>query len=229
MENVKMWQIAKSFPMGLRYVVMETDSGYYLIDTDSPSFLVGYLSPLFSWFVSHTIMKIHLPPEEIHRLLLNKELQAKNAAIIPGLAGVSVILGVVVLPRLIGPILDPIFEGWYSDLSAYLTYLVLFFALFLPILLKIFLSRKSQRMMLTIIGKENLSSFPVSITPASISKGIGILGRAIGSVLACFAGFLLFVEARFWWAFVFGLFFYIGIFVNNGIDVFYGKYNVAIK
>jgi hypothetical protein len=63
----------------------------------------------------------------------------------------------------------------------------------------------------------------------SISKGIKVIGFAIGIFFFCFFPFLLFVEAGYWLAFLLGLLFYIFCFLINQRAIFHGKYNVTIR
>ncbi|HCR4707914.1 DUF443 family protein, partial [Enterococcus faecium] len=78
METVRLWIFMKNFRSALRYVILESKSGYYLIDTDHYTFWGGYLFPIFNWIIPHKVMKINLPAEEINRLILNKDLQRKR-------------------------------------------------------------------------------------------------------------------------------------------------------
>lgn len=69
--------IHENFRSALRYVILESKSGYYLIDTDHYTFGEATFSD-FNWIIPHKVMKINLPAEEINRLILNKDLQRKR-------------------------------------------------------------------------------------------------------------------------------------------------------
>ncbi|EME3439571.1 DUF443 family protein, partial [Enterococcus faecium] len=146
METVRLWIFMKNFRSALRYVILESKSGYYLIDTDHYTFWGGYLFPIFNWIIPHKVMKINLPAEEINRLILNKDLQRKREKEHSNVAWIGPAFAVVT-SSIVGPILESI----YSDFSIEIRYLFVTLSIAVLLCIKGYVSKKNKDI-LTLIG-----------------------------------------------------------------------------
>lgn len=223
LEKVKIWNLVRI--RQLRYVVIEAESGYYLVDLDDMRQWGGYLLPLFNWLIPQRLMKVSLPAEKVNELLLNKELEEKNrrndASISYGAVGV---LGTTLL----SPLLDPIVESWESNLSVYMGYFLLFIPLLSLLFLKMSASKKSKRVP-DLIGEEHLIEVKARFYPVSIRQGIKILGLFVFVILLGFTGFGLFIVESLWLGYIIGLLMLlIFLFINSLIVAVQSEYKIKL-
>ncbi|MBA1326418.1 DUF443 family protein [Enterococcus faecium] len=166
METVRLWIFMKNFRSALRYVILESKSGYYLIDTDHYTFWGGYLFPIFNWIIPHKVMKINLPAEEINRLILNKDLQRKREKEHSNVAWIGPAFAVVT-SSIVGPMLESIYSDFHWN-----TLFICYFKYSCSFVYKGYVSKKNKDI-LTLIGVNNLSSTKIILFPESIKKDQG--------------------------------------------------------
>jgi len=194
-----------SFNPRFRYIVIEFEESYYLIDNDQAWW--GYISPIFTWKIPETVMKINLPEEEVDALLLDKEGVKKAEKTIDSMKGVAIFISLVLGPAFLFSMLEDFFNFY---LPIFINVLIAFTTIIGMLVLKSRAS-KSAIQVIDIIGKENLSVMRMLIFPASVGKKISILiGRMIFLILPWLLFMFLFTEENrmnliMWFSGVFGL------------------------
>ena len=189
-KEVKLWWIMRNkFYQRLRHLVMESDGEYYLIDKDKSTFLLGYLCPIFHWTLTHTVMKINLPVEEVNRLLLSKEFQGEKQRGNRNVIWVIVAFSVLLLPRLYDFI-----NNFHRDIPFEARLLIFVFGITLVGTLRTYTSLNS-RLIPKVIGDTNLSEVKIRIYPTTIKsklKRAAVLYINYLIIIGALAGFLSF-------------------------------------
>ena len=210
MADVKVWKIlrVKQF----RYLVVESESEYYLVDVDAYSYWMGYVSPIFNWMLSHKAMKINLSPEEVNRVLLDKELSEErrrkdlHPAFYAGIAAIA--------PRIFGPIVNPVIENWGGDFTVYTNFILVFILLFILVFLKARFSKKAKKL-LELLGLENLSEVKVKLYPMSFKQGFKISMVSVMFVIFVFGLFAMFIDTNLWFSYFGAAFIFFGYLMFN--------------
>ena len=229
MTSAKHWFINISkkhaFNPRLRYSMMEWEENYYLIDNDQAWW--GYISPILTWMIPETIMRVNLSKEEIEALLLDREGVEKSAGAINLGKGVAIFISLVLGP----PVLFPLINHFLEFQIPVLVNLLISSAIIVGMLI---LKRRISRSaigLIDIIGKENLTETKVILVPSSLWQKVKILIlRMIFFIITMFLFMYLFTEGNQmnfmgWLAGIFGLFMI--IYPNTFLRVF-SKYRIKM-
>jgi len=195
MEKAKIWAInpskKHSFNPRFRYSVMEYEKDYYLVDNDRAWW--GYISPILTWKIPETVMKINLPDVEVNNLLLDKKGQKRSDETGTTVAGLGVFISLVLGPILLFPIIEHFFNFYFPIIVNLFIALIIIIGM---LILKFKLS-KSAHQVIDVIGKENLSATRMIIFPISIDQKIKVLAcRVLFILLALTLFIFLFTESN---------------------------------
>ena len=189
MEKVKVWKILRKYPFNprIRYSVIESEQGYYLIDHDRT--LWRSVVPFLNWIIPEKAMRINLAKSEINDLLLHKRKSQKYKEDNALGTGIAVLITATLGPAFLYPIFDYLFD---FNLPSFINYIIAFLIIIGVLIIKVRLS-KSAKQIVEIIGEENLSKqkiriFPASIFSAIISLASFLLMLFLASALFLFLG-----------------------------------------
>ncbi|MDQ8565021.1 DUF443 family protein [Enterococcus faecium] len=222
METARIWIFMKNFRSALRYVILESKSGYYLIDTDHYTFLGGYLFPIFNWIIPHKVMKINLPADKINRLILNKDLQRKREKEHSNVIWIGAAFAVVT-SSIVGPMLESI----YSDFSIGIRYLFVTLSIAVLLCIKGYVNKKNKDI-LTLIGVNNLSSTKIILFPESIKEGSRLLIIFIMLILFSVSSMVAFIVSNNWFILAGVMLFSSFYLFSNALLAQRGKYKFKI-
>ena len=185
MEKVKIWPIEQPLPFNprIRYSVIESKTGYYLIDHDRD--LWRYFLPVFHCVIPEKVLKINMPKFKVDSLLLDKRKTKKLKEDTTFGSGIAVLISKTLGPVLIVPILT----AFIFNIPNFLYFIVAFLIMICAIILRIKLS-KSAKQLITFIGEENMSEMKMWIVPASIFQ---VIKSLLFVICGLFGTIMLFV------------------------------------